>query len=154
MKDWHDILKTCELQNWREALAAVITYAQPEEFSSLCGGLKVTGRQPCSVSINPHSQTCFCVFSRPSGRQTGGSGQRAAAGPGLPLLHLRWKHRKTGVLLERRPGWTPSPVPSGRPTGSSHLCISNCACSKVYAELRLSLRTWWRRWWCCSGLSS
>lgn len=37
MRDWHDILKTCDLQNWKEALAAVMTYAQPEEFSSLCG---------------------------------------------------------------------------------------------------------------------
>ena len=37
MKDWHDVLNTCELQNWKEALAAVMTYAQPEEFSSLCG---------------------------------------------------------------------------------------------------------------------
>uniref|UniRef100_A0A3P9PYD7 Protein transport protein Sec31A n=1 Tax=Poecilia reticulata TaxID=8081 RepID=A0A3P9PYD7_POERE len=36
MKDWHDILKTCDLENWREAMAAVMTYARPEEFSSLC----------------------------------------------------------------------------------------------------------------------
>lgn len=36
-KDWHDILRTCDLQNWKEALAAVMTYARPEEFSSLCG---------------------------------------------------------------------------------------------------------------------
>lgn len=39
MKDWHDILKTCDLKNWKEALAAVMTYAQPEEFPSLCGSL-------------------------------------------------------------------------------------------------------------------
>ncbi len=37
MKDWLDILETCDLQNWKEALAAVMTYAKPEEFSSLCG---------------------------------------------------------------------------------------------------------------------
>lgn len=37
LKDWRDVLNTCELQNWEEALAAVMTYAQPEEFSSLCG---------------------------------------------------------------------------------------------------------------------
>ena len=35
--DWRDILETCDLQNWKEALAAVMTYASPEEFSSLCG---------------------------------------------------------------------------------------------------------------------
>ncbi|XP_039532057.1 protein transport protein Sec31A isoform X2 [Pimephales promelas] len=36
-KDWSDILETCDLQNWKEALAAVMTYAKPDEFSSLCG---------------------------------------------------------------------------------------------------------------------
>ncbi|KAK1883706.1 Protein transport protein Sec31A [Dissostichus eleginoides] len=36
LKDWHEILTTCELQNWKEALAAVMTYAEPEKFSSLC----------------------------------------------------------------------------------------------------------------------
>lgn len=42
MKDWKDILKTCDLQNWKEALAAVMTYAQPEEFSTLCGWFACT----------------------------------------------------------------------------------------------------------------
>lgn len=37
MKDWSDVLETCDLQNWKEALAAVMTYAKPDEFSSLCG---------------------------------------------------------------------------------------------------------------------
>ena len=46
MKDWHDILKTCELQNWKEALAAVMTYAQPEEFSSLCGQFQIIHSRP------------------------------------------------------------------------------------------------------------
>ncbi|XP_010862065.2 protein transport protein Sec31A isoform X11 [Esox lucius] len=35
-EDWRDVLQTCELQNWKEALAAVMTYAHSEEFSSLC----------------------------------------------------------------------------------------------------------------------
>uniref|UniRef100_A0A672I4H3 Protein transport protein Sec31A n=1 Tax=Salarias fasciatus TaxID=181472 RepID=A0A672I4H3_SALFA len=52
MKDWHDVLKTCDLHNWKEALAAVMTYAQPEEFSSLCG-LAGPGLQ---------SQACLCYI--------------------------------------------------------------------------------------------
>ena len=32
-----DITRTCELRNWREALALALTYAKPEEFSTLCG---------------------------------------------------------------------------------------------------------------------
>lgn len=65
MKDWHDILQTCELQNWKEALAAVMTYARPEEFSSLCGGLKVIGGSRCSHYVPKstliHTRVCAIV---------------------------------------------------------------------------------------------
>lgn len=37
MKDWKEIVESCDLKNWREALAAVLTYAKPDEFSALCG---------------------------------------------------------------------------------------------------------------------
>ena len=37
MKDWTDILTSCDLANWKEALAAVMTYARPDEFSAFCG---------------------------------------------------------------------------------------------------------------------
>ncbi|XP_010627226.1 protein transport protein Sec31A isoform X11 [Fukomys damarensis] len=36
MKNWKDIVESCDLKNWREALAAVLTYAKPNEFPSLC----------------------------------------------------------------------------------------------------------------------
>lgn len=36
-KNWKEIVQSCDLQNWREALAAVLTYARPDEFASLCG---------------------------------------------------------------------------------------------------------------------
>lgn len=67
MRDWHDILKTCDLQNWKEALAAVMTYAQPEEFSSLCGqcqnsnAILAGNPQTTSTPLTPPSlpsQTC------------------------------------------------------------------------------------------------
>lgn len=37
MKNWKEIVESCDLKNWREALAAVLTYAKPDEFSALCG---------------------------------------------------------------------------------------------------------------------
>lgn len=138
MKDWHDILQTCELQNWKEALAAVMTYARPEEFSSLCGRLQVIGAAPHIVfkSTLIHRKCCDRVFFRPSWGQTGGSRKCPAASPGLPVLHLRRKHRKTGVLLERSAGWTLSPVPSGRSTYSFQLCVLNCPSRNIYANFR------------------
>ncbi|XP_035798200.2 protein transport protein Sec31A isoform X4 [Amphiprion ocellaris] len=60
MKDWHDILKTCDLQNWKEALAAVMTYAQPEEFSSLCDLLG--DRLEASEDAQLQSQACLCYI--------------------------------------------------------------------------------------------
>ncbi|KAM6345889.1 protein transport protein Sec31A isoform 4-T4 [Podargus strigoides] len=35
-KNWKEIVQSCDLQNWREALAAVLTYARPDEFAGLC----------------------------------------------------------------------------------------------------------------------
>ncbi|CAB4015041.1 Hypothetical predicted protein [Paramuricea clavata] len=35
-RDWPDVVKSCNLENWREALAILVTYAKPEEFAPLC----------------------------------------------------------------------------------------------------------------------
>ncbi|XP_048419476.1 protein transport protein Sec31A [Stegostoma tigrinum] len=37
--NWRDIVESCDLDNWKEALAALLTYAKPEVFSSLCDTL-------------------------------------------------------------------------------------------------------------------
>ncbi|XP_071401587.1 protein transport protein Sec31A [Centroberyx affinis] len=60
MKDWHDILQTCDLQNWKEALAAVMTYAQPDEFSSLCDLLG--GRLEAAEESQLQAQACLCYI--------------------------------------------------------------------------------------------
>ncbi|XDV53757.1 hypothetical protein PO909_022183 [Leuciscus waleckii] len=60
MKDWSDILETCDLQNWKEALAAVMTYAKPEEFSSLCGLLG--SRLAASEDSTLQDQACLCYI--------------------------------------------------------------------------------------------
>uniref|UniRef100_A0A671WLW2 Protein transport protein Sec31A n=1 Tax=Sparus aurata TaxID=8175 RepID=A0A671WLW2_SPAAU len=60
MKDWHDVLNTCELQNWKEALAAVMTYAQPEEFSSLCDLLG--DRLEAAEDAQLQAQACLCYI--------------------------------------------------------------------------------------------
>ncbi|XP_062926773.1 protein transport protein Sec31A isoform X1 [Mobula hypostoma] len=37
--NWRDIVESCDLDNWKEALAALLTYAKPEAFPSLCDTL-------------------------------------------------------------------------------------------------------------------
>ncbi|GFQ92555.1 protein transport protein Sec31A [Trichonephila clavata] len=34
--DWHAMVKKCNIACWKEMLAAVLTYAKPEDFASLC----------------------------------------------------------------------------------------------------------------------
>ncbi|KAM4528632.1 protein transport protein Sec31A isoform 2-T2 [Odontesthes bonariensis] len=60
MKDWHDILKTCDLHSWKEALAAVMTYSRPEEFSSLCDLLG--DRLEAAEDSQLQSQACLCYI--------------------------------------------------------------------------------------------
>ncbi|KAF5895919.1 Protein transport protein Sec31A [Clarias magur] len=60
MRDWSNILETCELQNWKEALAAVMTYAKPEEFSSLCGILG--SRLEAAKDSALQAQACLCYI--------------------------------------------------------------------------------------------
>ncbi|XP_056153738.1 protein transport protein Sec31A isoform X2 [Lampris incognitus] len=38
-QNWGDIVQSCELDNWKEALAALLTYAHPEDFAHLCDTL-------------------------------------------------------------------------------------------------------------------
>jgi len=34
---FESVVENCELENWKEALAVVLTYAAGEDFSKLCG---------------------------------------------------------------------------------------------------------------------
>lgn len=36
-RTWSDLAHHGNLQNWREILAVLVTYAGPEEFATLCG---------------------------------------------------------------------------------------------------------------------
>ena len=35
-------MRTCDLENWKEALAMALTYAKADEFMKLCGRLPVS----------------------------------------------------------------------------------------------------------------
>ncbi|XP_036891556.1 protein transport protein Sec31A isoform X7 [Sturnira hondurensis] len=60
MKNWKEIVESCDLKNWREALAAVLTYAKPDEFSALCDLL---GTRLESEGDSPlQSQACLCYI--------------------------------------------------------------------------------------------
>ncbi|XP_058870491.1 protein transport protein Sec31A isoform X9 [Acipenser ruthenus] len=59
-KDWKEIVQSCDLQNWREALAAVLTYARPDEFAALCGDLGTRLERDGDLSLQ--AQACLCYI--------------------------------------------------------------------------------------------
>ncbi|XP_077999565.1 protein transport protein Sec31A-like isoform X2 [Glandiceps talaboti] len=60
-KDWSDIVNCCELDNWSEALAALMTYAKAEEFGTLCDALgkRLESERDGAMSAN----ACLCYIS-------------------------------------------------------------------------------------------
>ncbi|KAM9329298.1 protein transport protein Sec31A [Gastrophryne carolinensis] len=59
-KNWNEIVQSCDLKNWREALAAVLTYARPDEFASLCDLLG--SRLEKEVDAALQAQACLCYI--------------------------------------------------------------------------------------------
>ncbi|XP_071470482.1 protein transport protein Sec31A isoform X11 [Marmota flaviventris] len=60
MKNWKEIVQSCDLKNWREALAAVLTYAKPDEFSALCDLLGA--RLESEGDSLLQTQACLCYI--------------------------------------------------------------------------------------------
>nr|XP_020657434.1 protein transport protein Sec31A isoform X3 [Pogona vitticeps] len=59
-KNWKEIVQSCDLQNWREALAAVLTYARPDEFAALCDLLGA--RLESEGDSLLQNQACLCYI--------------------------------------------------------------------------------------------
>ncbi|XP_077630894.1 protein transport protein Sec31A isoform X9 [Crocuta crocuta] len=60
MKNWKEIVESCDLKNWREALAAVLTYAKPDEFSALCDLLGTRLENEGDSVLQ--TQACLCYI--------------------------------------------------------------------------------------------
>ncbi|NXC45642.1 SC31A protein, partial [Penelope pileata] len=59
-KNWKEIVQSCDLQNWREALAAVLTYARADEFAALCDLLG--NRLESEGDSLLRTQACLCYI--------------------------------------------------------------------------------------------
>ncbi|KAM6402075.1 protein transport protein Sec31A isoform 2-T3 [Pluvialis apricaria] len=59
-KNWKEIVQSCDLQNWREALAAVLTYARPDDFAALCDLLG--NRLESEGDSLLQTQACLCYI--------------------------------------------------------------------------------------------
>ncbi|XP_033840217.1 protein transport protein Sec31A isoform X2 [Periophthalmus magnuspinnatus] len=59
-QNWRDIVESCELDNWKEALAALLTYAHPEDFAHLCDTLGA--RLEAEQTEKRCLQACLCYI--------------------------------------------------------------------------------------------
>ncbi|XP_038647602.1 protein transport protein Sec31A isoform X2 [Scyliorhinus canicula] len=59
-RDWKEILQSCDLQNWKEALAALLTYARTDEFAAFCDFLGTRLESEGDSSLQ--AQACLCYI--------------------------------------------------------------------------------------------
>ncbi|XP_068113975.1 protein transport protein Sec31B isoform X2 [Hyperolius riggenbachi] len=58
---WKDVVLRCHLQNWKEALALLLTYSKPEEYAELCDTLG--NRLEAEGDRRLSAQACLCYIS-------------------------------------------------------------------------------------------
>ncbi|ESO89042.1 hypothetical protein LOTGIDRAFT_106381 [Lottia gigantea] len=57
--DWPHIINNCELDNWKEALAVILTYSKPEEFSPLCDALASRLESENNGQLSLYASLCY-----------------------------------------------------------------------------------------------
>ncbi|XP_076465161.1 protein transport protein Sec31A-like isoform X2 [Babylonia areolata] len=57
--DWSHIVETCELENWKEALAVILTYSLPEEFTGLCDALAARLETEKNGELSLYASLCY-----------------------------------------------------------------------------------------------
>ncbi|XP_076419279.1 protein transport protein Sec31B isoform X11 [Peromyscus maniculatus bairdii] len=58
-KNWKDLVCACSLKNWREALALLLTYSEPEKFPELCDVLGTRLEQEGGRALTSEARLCF-----------------------------------------------------------------------------------------------
>ncbi|XP_046306085.1 protein transport protein Sec31B isoform X7 [Marmota monax] len=58
-KNWKDLVCSCSLKNWREALALLLTYSGPEKFPELCDMLGTRMEQEGGRALTSEATLCY-----------------------------------------------------------------------------------------------
>lgn len=57
--DWRHIVTSCELDNWKEALAIILTYSPADEFSTLCDTLAARLENEVGGDLASYAGLCY-----------------------------------------------------------------------------------------------
>ncbi|XP_064370036.1 protein transport protein Sec31B isoform X4 [Dromaius novaehollandiae] len=60
-QNWQDIVCTCDLQNWKEALAILLTYSKHEDYTQLCDMLGARLELEGDAALS--NDACLCYIS-------------------------------------------------------------------------------------------
>ncbi|KAG6921586.1 SEC31 -like protein B, COPII coat complex component [Chelydra serpentina] len=60
-QNWRDVICTCDLQSWKEALAILLTYSRQEEYAQLCDMLGARLESEGEGVLS--SEACLCYIS-------------------------------------------------------------------------------------------
>uniref|UniRef100_A0A803VLF6 Protein transport protein Sec31A n=1 Tax=Ficedula albicollis TaxID=59894 RepID=A0A803VLF6_FICAL len=60
-QNWQDIVCTCDLQSWKEALAILLTYSRHEDYTQLCDMLGARLESEGDAALS--SDACLCYIS-------------------------------------------------------------------------------------------
>jgi protein transport protein SEC31 len=61
-RDWSNIIETCNLEDWKDAIAALLTYTSDEEFASLCDKLGMRLEDSSSENESNLLNACVCYI--------------------------------------------------------------------------------------------
>ncbi|XP_046568756.1 protein transport protein Sec31A-like [Haliotis rubra] len=57
--DWAHIVETCDLDNWKQALAIILTYSSAEEFAALCDSLATRLEVEREGELSLYASLCY-----------------------------------------------------------------------------------------------
>ncbi|NXX19758.1 SC31B protein, partial [Podargus strigoides] len=60
-QNWQDIVCTCDLQSWKQALAILLTYSKPEDYTQLCDMLGARLESEGDAALS--NDACLCYIS-------------------------------------------------------------------------------------------
>ncbi|XP_019411587.1 PREDICTED: protein transport protein Sec31B [Crocodylus porosus] len=60
-QNWHDVVCTCDLQSWKEALAILLTYSKCEDYAQLCDMLGARLESEGNGALS--NEACLCYIS-------------------------------------------------------------------------------------------
>ncbi|XP_024411509.2 protein transport protein Sec31B isoform X2 [Desmodus rotundus] len=122
-KNWKDMVCSCSLQNWREALALLLTYSGPEKFPELCDMLGARMEQEGSRALTSEARLCYVCSGNVERLVECWAKPRQASSP-MALQDLMEKVmvlNKSLELLQGPGGVSPGPATTYRVTQYANL---------------------------------